>query len=183
MGPCGVVESTLFQQLHLQDEGSDAGPGMTPGTGFAMPGAWGGPGMPGCPNGMAWGGPGMPGYPGGMQAQSRGGPAQAPNILPHPSMHGVKKSPNKKKPASAKAKQNVDNSKPNFAPNTKAMFLCRVALGRLAKGHPGMRLPPKGSDAVSCNGGTSANKLGQSIFAVFDNAQAYPEFVIHFRQK
>ena len=136
-----------------------------------------GPGMP-----VPWG-PGMPGYPGGMQVRSWGGPGQVPNILPHPSMRGVTKSP-KKMSVNARAKQQkVDNSKPNSMPNTKAMFLCRVALGRLAVGHPGMRLPPKGSDAVSCNGGASINKLGQSIFAVFDNAQAYPEFVIHFKQK
>ena len=163
---------------------------MALGTGAGMPVPWG-PGMPGYPNGMPGypnGMPGypngMPGYPGGMQVRSWGVPGQVPHILPHPSMRGVTKSFKKRMSASAKAKQQkVDNSKPNFVPDTKAMFLCRVALGRLAVGHPGMRLPPKGSDAVSCNGGASINKLGQSIFAVFDNAQAYPEFVIHFRQK
>ena len=162
--------------VKLQHGGSDAGPGMALGTGAGMPVPWGA-GTPGYPNGM-------PGYSGGMQVRSWGGPGQVPNILPHPSMRGITKSSKKRMSASAKAKQQkVDNSKPNFVPDTKAMFLCRVALGRLAVGHPGMRLPPKGSDAVSCNGGASINKLGQSIFAVFDNAQAYPEFVIHFRQK
>ena len=128
--------------------------------------------------------PSMPGYPGGVQVRSWGSPGQVPNILPHPSMRGVTKASKKKMSANAKVKQQkVDNSKPNFVHDTKAMFLCRVALGRLTVGHPGMRLPPTGSDAVSCSGGASINKLGQSIFAVFDNAQAYPEFVIHFRQK
>lgn len=41
----------------------------------------------------------------------------------------------------------------------------------------------KQSDAVSCNARASVLKLGQSTFAVFDNGQAYPVFMIHFIQE
>ena len=63
------------------------------------------------------------------------------------------------------------------------MFLCRVALGRLAVGSPGLRIPPKGFDAVTNTTGNVLQLTLQSIFAVFDNSQAYPEYVIHFRQQ
>lgn len=95
-----------------------------------------GAGMP-----MQWGGfaAGMPGYPPGapMPAWMQPTGARAFNILPHPSMRGVTKSP-KKGSAQARGKQpKKDPSKPQFTPDTKAMFLCRVALGRLAVGQPG----------------------------------------------
>lgn len=93
---------------------------------------------------MQWGAfpTGMPGYAPGAQFPtwvSGFSRAPNPNILPHPSMHGVTKSSGKTS-AHAKAKQpQKDPSKPQFTPDTKAMFLCRVALGRLAVGQPGNR--------------------------------------------
>ena len=148
---CFGLLGSWFPVLQLQQEGFDAGPGMVPGMGPGTPVPWG-PGMPGYPTGMPAFPNGMAGYPGGMQVPSWAGPGKVPNILPHPSMRGVTKSSLKKKnkTPNANAKQpETDPSKPNFTPDTKAMFLCRVALGRLAVGHPGMRLPPKGADAVS----------------------------------
>ena len=102
----------------------------------AVPGA----GMP-----VPWGGfgfaAGMPGWPPGalMPAFSQAPGSRASNILPHPSMRGIMKSP-KKGSAHAKGKQpKKDPSKPHFTQDTKAMFLCRVALGRLAVGQPGSK--------------------------------------------
>ena len=114
------------------------------------------------------------------------GPSSAfNNILPHPSRQGMVKSPKQTARRAKQARQ--DPSKPHFTWDTKAMFLCRVALGRLAVGQPGMRLPPKGSDAVTnsqIHGNiTQTLRSSQTIFAVFDNAQAYPEYVIHFKQR
>jgi len=54
---------------------------------------------------------------------------------------------------------------------------CRVLLGSVGRGANGIRRPPNKPyseelyDSVSNNG---------NIFAVFDNHQAYPEYIIHF---
>lgn len=84
-------------------------------------------------------------------------------------------------------------------PGCGAMMLCRVALGRLAPGNSGLRKPPDGADAVFSGawggrgaagggGGGGAKDLWdvgavgeQNIFAVFDNAQAYPEYIVHIK--
>lgn len=61
--------------------------------------------------------------------------------------------------------------------NTKRMMYCRVLLGSVGRGANGIRRPPNKPyseelyDSVSNNG---------NIFAVFDNHQAYPEYIIHF---
>lgn len=156
------------------------------------------PGMPGMsgsfPQGFAtgvFGQPGMPGMqnmlygtsflPGGAMARAA---ASAAGILPHPSSHGVAKA-SKRQLLKSKAKpppQIVDASMPRFLPEAKAMLVCRVTLGRLGIGGPGLRLPPKGTDAVTCNGGTVfPQALAAAIFAVFDNSQAYPEYIVHFK--
>lgn len=122
------------------------------------------------------------------------------SIFPHPSSQGVGRSNNhagkssKKKrgrsqPPDAPLTQDSSSSsnnasQPGFLADAKAMMLCRVALGRLAVGGAGLRLPPRGHDAVTCAGGTAypnASSNVDPIFAVFDNSQAYPEYVIHFR--
>eukprot|EP00803_Ostreobium_quekettii_P007116 evm.model.scf_19.4 EVM.evm.TU.scf_19.4 scf_19:54331-70557(+) len=57
-----------------------------------------------------------------------------------------------------------------------AMLLCRVALGRIGQGASGLRRPPDGADSV-------ANNLGSpSELVIFDNAQAYPEYIVFYRQ-
>eukprot|EP00803_Ostreobium_quekettii_P010434 evm.model.scf_4.3 EVM.evm.TU.scf_4.3 scf_4:99448-108868(-) len=56
-----------------------------------------------------------------------------------------------------------------------AMLLCRVALGRSARGQLGLRKPPEGFDSV-----TDATR-NHSMYAIFDNAQAYPEYVIYYQ--
>jgi hypothetical protein len=59
-----------------------------------------------------------------------------------------------------------------------AMLMCRVALGRIGMGGSSMRKPPDGFDSVSATG--SAKPQAGDIFAVYDNAQAYPEYIIHY---
>ena len=54
-----------------------------------------------------------------------------------------------------------------------AMLLCRVLLGRVGPGAQGLRKPPAGADSVS--------DTVRSIFAIFDNAQAYPEYMVEYR--
>ena len=163
-------------------------PGMPVANGNGFFGAW--PGMPGLQNmpfvppiqaGIIW-------PPGAGPALTRS--AGAAGILPHPSSHGVaKKDTGKQKrkgKSQPKAREDREeegaSSKPRFLPEGKAMLVCRVALGRLGIGGPGLRLPPKGTDAVTCQGGTVfPQALASAIFAVFDNSQAYPEYIVHFK--
>lgn len=172
----------------------DKGPGMI--------------GLPGMPmvtaNGFFGAQPGMPGFqnmpfvppiqagtiwpPGAGTALARR--ANAASILPHPSSHGVAKKDRGKQKRKGKSQpkaredreEEAASSKPRFLPEGKAMLVCRVALGRLGIGGPGLRLPPKGTDAVTCQGGTVfPQALAAAIFAVFDNSQAYPEYIVHFK--
>jgi len=59
-----------------------------------------------------------------------------------------------------------------------AMLLCRVALGRIGKGSSSLRKPPPGFDAVSNSGNQVASE--SDMFAVFDNSQAYPEWIVFY---
>ena len=60
---------------------------------------------------------------------------------------------------------------PNFLSDGLAMLLCEVALGNTAPGQPGMRRPPAGYHSTGTGG----------IWAVFDNAQTYPAYCIHYK--
>ncbi len=72
--------------------------------------------------------------------------------------------------------------KPKFLKGCKATLLCRVTLGRLTAGRVGLRRPPFGADAVQqMNKPNLLPFAKDDIFAVFDNSQAYPEYVIHFK--
>lgn len=59
------------------------------------------------------------------------------------------------------------------------MLMCRVVLGRVYQctERVNFRKPPDGYDSV----GTAAQVpgSGDSIFAVFDNTQAIPEYIVH----
>ena len=117
------------------------------------------------------------------------GRASAASILPHPSRRGVATPGSTKKVKGGKSRSQAqekategDRSEPGFLPEAKALLVCRVALGRLHTGQPGLRLPPKGFDAVTCQGGIVFPKaLAAAIFAVFDNSQAYPEYIVHYK--
>lgn len=151
---------------------------------------------------FAQGMPGLQGNPSGfLQPRSTAFFAGRPavNILPHPSHQGVGKAARKARarshPQNMQARShpqgvgknqatNSHASTPQFLADAKSMLVCRVSLGRLGIGTPGLRLPPKGADAVTCTGGTVfPQALVGAIFAVFDNAQAYPEYVVHFKPK
>ena len=65
---------------------------------------------------------------------------------------------------------------PAFLPDARAMLLCRVALGKIAQGSQQLRRPPAGFDSVTNSHPDHPN----AIFAVFDNNQSYPEYIVHF---
>lgn len=55
------------------------------------------------------------------------------------------------------------------------MLLSRVALGRSVKGSSHFRRPPEGFDAC-----THPHSPG-NIYCVYDNAQAYPEYIVTYK--
>lgn len=59
------------------------------------------------------------------------------------------------------------------------MMMCRVVLGRISHSASGVNLrkPPAGYESI----GNAAHVpgSGNTIFAVFDNAQAIPEYIVH----
>lgn len=55
------------------------------------------------------------------------------------------------------------------------MLLSRVALGKTVKGSSDLRRPPDGFDA--CFHGHRGHT---EIFCVYDNAQAYPEYIVTY---
>jgi hypothetical protein len=65
----------------------------------------------------------------------------------------------------------------------KHLLVCRVFLGKSVAGHSGLRRPPylpgtnDLADSVHGHIGTS------KIYAVFDNNQSYPEYIVHFKSK
>ncbi|KAK9843273.1 hypothetical protein WJX74_009568 [Apatococcus lobatus] len=67
--------------------------------------------------------------------------------------------------------------RPAFLIDGFAMLLCPVALGKVVRGSPDLRRPPPGFDSVCRRPDLQHN----DIFAVFDNNQSYPEYIIHYR--
>ena len=55
------------------------------------------------------------------------------------------------------------------------MLLSRVALGKTVKGSSDLRRPPDGFDACF-----HSHRGCTEIFCVYDNAQAYPEYIITY---
>ena len=62
--------------------------------------------------------------------------------------------------------------RPAFLSDGYAMLLCRVALGKATAGTYELRRPPPGFDSVSSS--------TDPIYAVFDNNQSYPEYILHY---
>jgi len=60
---------------------------------------------------------------------------------------------------------------------TNKMLYCRVTLGSVGPGQHGLRRPPEKKKGIL------HDSVGDhhTMFVVFDNHQAYPEYVIHFR--
>ena len=59
------------------------------------------------------------------------------------------------------------------------MLLCRVALGKVGQGTSALRRPPPGFDSVSKS--IANGQQRNDIFAVFDNNQSYPEYILHYK--
>lgn len=55
------------------------------------------------------------------------------------------------------------------------MLLSRVALGKTVKGSSDLRRPPDGFDACFHD-----HRGRTEIFCVYDNAQAYPEYIVTY---
>ena len=72
-------------------------------------------------------------------------------------------------------------------PNSEAdfMFVGRVLVGRICRGHPSMRRPPNDeSDPQKRPCHTAINSTGQpTIFVIFESAQCYPEYLIEYRNQ
>jgi hypothetical protein len=77
---------------------------------------------------------------------------------------------------------------------SKEMFICRVALGSTAEGKHGMKKPParkKVAKKQLTAGVLAEDDLADSVHrgkppimhVVFDNAQAYPEYLLHYTAK
>lgn len=67
---------------------------------------------------------------------------------------------------------------------TKEMFVCRVAVGSHTQGKHGMKRPPPKSGKKAEAGelyDSVHNGHPISMYIVFDNNQAYPEYVIHYK--
>jgi poly [ADP-ribose] polymerase 10/14/15 len=61
------------------------------------------------------------------------------------------------------------------------MFLCRVAVGDWCKGQEGQLTPdPKPHNHLELFDSTVDNVTNPSIFVVYHDAQAYPEYLVSF---
>ena len=75
-------------------------------------------------------------------------------------------------------------------PDVLRMMLCRVAVGRSGLGSSGLRRPPDDPqfggrfDSVCTNPARQSElKAVGTNFAVFENSQAYPEYVVSYRAR
>ncbi|XP_070569579.1 protein mono-ADP-ribosyltransferase PARP14-like isoform X2 [Ptychodera flava] len=65
----------------------------------------------------------------------------------------------------------------------KHMYLAMVLTGEFAVGKSGFLVPPaKGSDPTDCYDSVVDNETNPSMFVVFNDAMAYPEYLITFTQ-
>ncbi|XP_074555199.1 protein mono-ADP-ribosyltransferase PARP15-like [Halichoeres trimaculatus] len=80
---------------------------------------------------------------------------------------------------------NPDYSARRFAPvdasGLKRVFVARVLTGRYTVGHRLLKAaPPRGSDRSDCFDSVVDNLLSPTMFVVFHDDQAYPEYLITF---
>ncbi|GAX74128.1 hypothetical protein CEUSTIGMA_g1577.t1 [Chlamydomonas eustigma] len=94
--------------------------------------------------------------------------------------------PSSKKKAHGRGRSKVSSSKTSAVLSSSipehvwkcryAMLLCNVVIGISTPGNSMMRKPPEGYDSVY----GSANLNDTRNYAVFDNFQAYPAYLVHF---
>ncbi|CUG88670.1 poly (ADP-ribose) polymerase, putative [Bodo saltans] len=63
---------------------------------------------------------------------------------------------------------------------SKEMFVCRVAIGSCVQGKHGMKRPPNKTGASKDEYHDSVHNGLNIMFIVFDNSQAYPEYLIKY---
>lgn len=66
---------------------------------------------------------------------------------------------------------------------SKEMYICRVACGADTEGKHGMKRPPKRPGKGDANNLYDSVSRGKpkNMYVVFDNAQAYPEYIVHYK--
>ncbi|KAI8472582.1 MAG: hypothetical protein J3K34DRAFT_457729 [Monoraphidium minutum] len=60
------------------------------------------------------------------------------------------------------------------------LLLCRVVLGRIEAGRPHMRLPSPGFHSAARHASGAVRRGPRDAYAVFDNHQAYPEYLVQY---
>lgn len=64
----------------------------------------------------------------------------------------------------------------------KRVYVARVLTGRYTRGDSSMkRTPPRGTDPTDCFDSLVNNQQQPSMFVIFHDDQAYPEYLVTFR--
>ena len=119
----------------------------------------------------------MPGFPYPVVGQRLLPP---PQPLPQPPPHApVKPLALSLKPVIQQASPSVETGQQELT-----ILLSRVALGNVTHGSSELRRPPEGSDSTSHVHSTGRDRSVDSkpeVYCVYDNAQAYPEYIITYK--
>ena len=69
-----------------------------------------------------------------------------------------------------------------YSTASKKMIYARVVVGSMGHGKPGIRRPPEKSNWLGWGPKSFYDSVGQqgTMVAIFDNNQAYPEYIIHY---
>ncbi|KAL4231262.1 Poly (ADP-ribose) polymerase [Mactra antiquata] len=75
-------------------------------------------------------------------------------------------------------------SRPDSA-GIKRMYYCLVLTGEFTRGSGGMRVPPKkaGQNDTALYDSVVDNVNGPGMYIIFHDTQAYPEYLVHFKQQ
>lgn len=80
------------------------------------------------------------------------------------------------------ADYSADRYSPVDASGLKRVYVARVLTGRFTVGSSAMKAPPpRGSDPTDCFNSLVDNQQQPSMFIIFHDDQAYPEYLITFR--
>ncbi|XP_017296327.1 protein mono-ADP-ribosyltransferase PARP14 [Kryptolebias marmoratus] len=80
------------------------------------------------------------------------------------------------------AKYSADTYSPADVSGLKRLYVARVLVGRYTVGNSSMKAPPpRGSDPTDCFNSLVDNQQHPSMFIIFHDDQAYPEYLITFR--
>ena len=74
----------------------------------------------------------------------------------------------------------VSYARPN-ARGEKLMYMAKVLVGEYTRGRPGMKAPPKKGMGTNLYDSVVNNVANPSIFVVFPDNHAYPEYLICFK--